>query len=76
MSLDAYEQVRQLEEADFWPVVTDANGNRVQIRDFGTTWPKGKPAEGSWNGVLPGPGTYTIGFGKDGGGETRTIVVS
>lgn len=68
-------QERLLQEASFWPVVRAADGSRVSPRDFGTSFAKGKPAEGVLNVVFPAPGTYTVAFGRDLPTESRSITI-
>lgn len=71
----AFNQELLTQQARFWPVVTAADGSRVNAQDFGTTFPKGKPAEGLMHVVLPGPGTYVVAFGKDQPTEGRSFTI-
>lgn len=63
--------------AELWPVlVLDSEGQPVQMRTFGYSLPDGRPAEGQWEGVLPGPGRYTIRIGSGDAGVTSEIAVT
>ncbi|TAN33277.1 hypothetical protein EPN29_05830 [bacterium] len=64
-------------QVELWPVlVLDSGGQLVQMRTYGYTFPNGRPAEGQWEGVLPGPGRYTIGIGSGDAKVTSTIAVT
>jgi hypothetical protein len=63
--------------ADLWPVlVLDSGGQPVQMRTYGYSFPNGRPAEGQWEGVLPGPGRYTISIGSGDAKVTSAFAVT
>jgi hypothetical protein len=64
-------------QAELWPVlVLDSGGQQVQMRTYGYSFPNGRPAEGQWDGVLPGPGRYTISIGSGDARVTFAIAVN
>jgi hypothetical protein len=56
-------QSMELMHGYFWPQLFDADGHLMQIHDFGTAFPEGKPAEGVITAYIPGPGRYRIQLG-------------
>ena len=48
----------------FTPRVYDANGNELQMEDWGYTWPKTGPAQGEMAVFINGPGRYRIRLGN------------
>ncbi len=57
----------------FTPRVYDANGNELQMEDWGYTWPRTGPAQGEMTVFINGPGRYRIKLG--GAVDPRWIVV-
>jgi hypothetical protein len=47
----------------FAPRVYDANGDELQMQDWGFTWPKTGPAHGEMTVFINGPGRYRIQLG-------------
>jgi hypothetical protein len=48
----------------FTPRLYDANGNELQMQDWGYTWPKTGPAQGEMTVFINGPGRYRIQLGN------------
>jgi hypothetical protein len=68
------EQIRGLNQAYFWPQITDEAGNRVRSIQFGATYPKGKPVEGMYQGVVSGPGRYIFTFGSAATSDATRVI--
>lgn len=69
------EQYRHLFERYLGVNLYDSNGKLVTLADSTATFPRGRPALGSFSAILNGPGTYKLRFGDASNGFERPIEV-